>query len=70
MASSRGRLVTYGTGDFSSPTFNLAIAQDFTPQVTLVVYATLEGEVLADSVQFNVEGAFQNEVRNAYWTIQ
>ena len=59
---SGAKIITYDSGSLSSQTFNLPITQEFTPQATLVVYAVVGGELLADSIQFNVEGAFQNEV--------
>ena len=62
IAVSGAKIITYDSGSLSSPTFNLPITQEFTPQATLVVYAVVGGELLADSIQFNVEGAFQNEV--------
>ena len=66
IATSGAKIITYDSGSLSSPTFNLPITQEFTPQATLVVYAVVGGELLADSIQFNVEGAFQNEV-SGYW---
>lgn len=63
LASSRARIIAYGSGTLDSPTFNLPITQEFTPEATLLVYAVVGGELLADSIQFNVEGTFLNEVR-------
>jgi len=40
----------------------LTMAKTFTPQVSVVVYSVVSGELLADSVSFNVEGVFDNSV--------
>ncbi|XP_067935245.1 CD109 antigen-like [Watersipora subatra] len=62
--TSGGRIVSHGSGSLSSgtATFAVSVTQEFTPQAYLVVSATVENEFLADSISFNIDGAFQNEV--------
>ena len=47
----------------SQKTFSLALSRDMVPQARIVVYALVGGgEVLADSLQFRVRGAYDSKV--------
>ena len=64
MVTSGGRVVHHGTGQLSSgtSTFSLTVTQSYTPQAYIVVSAVVGGELLADSISFNIDGVFQNSV--------
>ena len=64
MVTSGGRIVHHGTGQLSSgtSTFSLTVTQSYTPQAYIVVSAVVGGELLADSISFNIDGVFQNSV--------
>ncbi|XP_053399007.1 CD109 antigen-like [Mercenaria mercenaria] len=58
---SRGSVVA--AGSFIGNTFNIPIDSDMAPNARIIVYyVRTDGEVVTDSISFDVDGAFQNEV--------
>ncbi|XP_053399009.1 CD109 antigen-like isoform X3 [Mercenaria mercenaria] len=58
---SRGSVVA--AGSFTGNTFNIPIDSDMAPNARIIVYyVRTDGEVVTDSISFDVDGAFQNEV--------
>lgn len=58
---SRGSVVS--AGSFSGNNFNIPIDARMAPNARIIVYyVRTDGEVVTDSISFDVDGAFQNEV--------
>ena len=58
---SRGSIVD--TGSASSLTFSVPINYKMAPNARIIVYyVRTDGEVVTDSISFDVEGTFQNQV--------
>lgn len=61
---SRGAVVDEGYGALvgGTATLSLTVGQNYTPKAAILVYAVVGGELLADSISFNVNGVFENSV--------
>ncbi|XP_076446304.1 CD109 antigen-like [Babylonia areolata] len=63
---SRGSIVAAGSvsaGGASSATFSLPLQSNMAPNARIVVYyVRADGEIVTDSISFDVDGAFQNKV--------
>ncbi|XP_060581140.1 CD109 antigen-like isoform X3 [Ruditapes philippinarum] len=58
---SRGSVVA--TGSFNGNNFNIPIDAEMAPNARIIVYyVRTDGEVVTDSISFDVDGAFQNQV--------
>lgn len=59
-----GNIVTGGVLEMSSrqKTFSLSISRDMIPQAHVVVWHIYQGEVIADSINFFVNGTRMNPV--------
>ncbi|XP_064609639.1 CD109 antigen-like [Liolophura sinensis] len=63
---SRGSIVSAGKVDASgqlTKTFSLPVTSDMAPTARIIVYYVRDdGEIITDSISFNVDGIFQNKV--------
>jgi hypothetical protein len=58
---SRGSVVA--TGSFNGNNFNIPIDAEMAPNARIIVYyVRTDGEVVTDSISFDVDGVFQNQV--------
>ncbi|KAL4230965.1 hypothetical protein ACF0H5_011338 [Mactra antiquata] len=58
---SRGSIVA--AGSFSGQTFSVPVTSEMAPNARIIIYyARTDGEVVTDSISFDVEGVFQNQV--------
>lgn len=58
---SRGSVVS--TGQITSTSFDITITDKMAPNARLIVYyVRADGEIVTDSISFDVDGAFLNQV--------
>ena len=63
---SKGKIVLHNNLQMKSiqKTFSVALSRDMVPEAKIIVYVMLQdSEVLADSLQFHVDGLHANKVR-------
>jgi CD109 antigen len=66
---SRGSIVSAGEVNMNVPgstasTFSIPLTNDMAPNARIVVYyVRRDGEVVADSISFDVQGVFRNQVK-------
>ena len=62
---SRGSVAA--AGSFTGTSFSFVVTAEMAPNARVIVYyVRTDGEIVTDSISFDVDGAFQNEVRSYF----